>query len=369
MSSWTVLTSPVPESLDSPEAWALHGAAAVTERDQLATWQHTDLMYPASYLRSELREQPYARRHLLVAVPAGTAAPTRDDVAGCAKVALPLADNTHMAEVELSVDPGRRRSGVGSALLAAAERLAEEQGRTTVITFSEHVGEPPAGTPGTLEPPTGAGRIPADDAATLFAHRHGYALEQAERYSVLHLPVADGVLDDLQGAAADRAGADYRVHTWHDAVPDEWAGQLAALKSRMSTDVPSGDLDIAETAWDADRVRTWWKEIVDRGHGFLLSVAEHVPTATLAAYTVLRFPVAAPEVVYQDDTLVLREHRGHRLGMLVKAENLRALRDTRPHARRVHTWNAQENAYMLAINVALGFALAGIDGIWQKRLG
>ena len=55
--------------------------------------------------------------------------------------------------------------------------------------------------------------------------------------------------------------------------------------------------------------------------------------------------------------------------MLVKAGLLLRLAEARPEARRVHTWNAEENAFMLAINVALGFRPAGVSGEWQKRLG
>src|SRR5665648_590752 len=46
----------------------------------------------------------------------------------------------------------------------------------------------------------------------------------------------------------------------------------------------------------------------------------------------------------------------------------RRLREPRPGAERIHTWNDEENAYMLSINVALGFAPTGVIGMWQKRL-
>ena len=72
--------------------------------------------------------------------------------------------------------------------------------------------------------------------------------------------------------------------------------------------------------------------------------------------------------MHQDDTLVLSEHRGRRLGMLVKAANLQRLAVEQPAARRVGTWNAEENSHMLAINVALGFRPAGGSGEWQARL-
>lgn len=42
---------------------------------------------------------------------------------------------------------------------------------------------------------------------------------------------------------------------------------------------------------------------------------------TMVAFTELVIPRSAPEQVYQWDTLVLAEHRGHRLGTLVKLAN------------------------------------------------
>ncbi len=65
---------------------------------------------------------------------------------------------------------------------------------------------------------------------------------------------------------------------------------------------------------------------------------------------------------------MLREHRGRSLGLLVKVAVLDELARSRPSARRVHTWNAEENRHMLAINVALGFAPAGVEAEWQLVL-
>ena len=73
-------------------------------------------------------------------------------------------------------------------------------------------------------------------------------------------------------------------------------------------------------------------------------------------------------MVHQGDTLVVPEHRGRRLGMLVKAANLRRLVDELPETQRVDTWNAEENRWMLGINVALGFRPSGGSGEWQLRL-
>lgn len=366
MSSWTILTAPVPESLDVPEAWALHGVGRVSHEHETRLWGYSDLMYPAWYLLAELQPNPYTIRRMFVAVPEGTATPTADDVVGFAKVTIPLKDNTHLADVELYVHPDHTDDGADDALLSTAEAFAAEHGRTSLVTWTEQVGEPEPG-PGVLEPPTGSGRVDGGAHEAQLLAAHGYVLEQAERYSLLRLPVADGLLARHHAEAAAKAGEDYRLVSWTDRAPDEWVDQVGVLETRMSTDVPKGDLDFEESHWDAERVRTWERRVAESQHGFLLSAAVHVPTQTLAAFTVLRYPVDHEEIVFQEDTLVLREHRGRRLGMLVKAENLRRLAEVRPGAARVHTWNAEENSYMLDINVALGFRPTGVAGMWQKR--
>lgn len=368
MPTWTVRTAPLPENLDHPDAWALHGAGRVSYHHETGLWGYPDLMYPAWYLFGNLQPHPYSVKRLLVAVPSDVAEPTEDDVVGFATVSAPQKDNTHLADLELYVHPAHVDDGVDQALLTAAEEFAAEHGRTSLVTWTEQVGEPAPG-PDALEPPTGAGLVDGTSHSARLLAANGYVLEQAERYSLLRLPLPEGLLDQLQAAAAAHAGDEYRLITWTDRTPDEWVDQLAVLATRMSTDVPSGNLDFEESTWDADRVRTWERQGAESQHGYLLTAAEHVPTGTLVAHTVLRYPVNFPEIVFQEDTLVLSEHRGRRLGMLVKTENLRRLAQVRPGAARVHTWNAEENRYMLDINVALGFRPTGVAAMWQKRTG
>lgn len=366
---WTVIPITAPDSLADPAAWGLHGAVATSRALEVVERGHLDLAYTPEYLAAQLRNTAYTTHRMAVAVPDTSAStPGADDVAGVTVLSLPLADNTHLMYLDLYVHPAHVRNGVATALMHDAERFAAEHDRRTVIAWTSHTGEPPADTPGVLEPPTGAGRIRPDDPAALFALRHGYVLEQGERYSVLHLPVDPELLDRLHAEAAEAAGTDYRLHTWTDRVPDEWVDQAALLESRMSTEAPTAGLEMGEDVWDAGRLRAKEVEIAEAGHSFVMVAAEHVPTGTLAAFTFVRCPLDQPEVVHQEDTLVLPEHRGRRLGMLVKAALLIHLRDAAPKAERIHTWNAEENAHMLAINVALGFRPTGVAGMWQKRL-
>ncbi len=79
-------------------------------------------------------------------------------------------------------------------------------------------------------------------------------------------------------------------------------------------------------------------------------------------------PTKDPGHSYQWDTLVLREHRGLRLGMWIKAANLRAAVDRHPRIRRLTTYNAESNAPMLRVNRAMGFAPVCRETCFEKRV-
>ncbi len=114
----------------------------------------------------------------------------------------------------------------------------------------------------------------------------------------------------------------------------------------MSTDLPVADLRVEEEAWDAERVAEYIADYERSWQEMRLAVVEHVPTGELVAYTELQIP-AFPgiEFGFQRDTLVLREHRGHRLGMLAKAANLELLVRERPCVRRIHPERVGERVH------------------------
>ncbi|MEO5743197.1 MAG: GNAT family N-acetyltransferase, partial [Terracoccus sp.] len=62
-------------------------------------------------------------------------------------------------------------------------------------------------------------------------------------------------------------------------------------------------------------------------------------------------------IFFQWGTLVLPEHRGHRLGMAVKVENLAALSRIDSARTSVQTMNDEQNPWMVQINQRLGFAI------------
>jgi GNAT superfamily N-acetyltransferase len=72
-----------------------------------------------------------------------------------------------------------------------------------------------------------------------------------------------------------------------------------------------------------------------------------------------------PGRAYQWDTLVLPEHRGHRLGLALKVANLARMQAGHPDRTELHTFNAEDNPPMAAVNDALGFRAVERMGEWQ----
>jgi hypothetical protein len=65
---------------------------------------------------------------------------------------------------------------------------------------------------------------------------------------------------------------------------------------------------------------------------------------------------------------VVRDHRGHRLGLLLKAGMLLWLAETEPQLESVDTWNAESNDHMIAVNEQLGYRVMGRGLQFQRML-
>ncbi|WP_423462916.1 GNAT family N-acetyltransferase [Promicromonospora sp. MS192] len=365
---WHVTEVPPVPSAEHPDAWPYHGMTAVEQALEIANVGHDDLARTAQQTVSGMLHQEYADKRRVVAVRdlPGGATPTAEDVIGFGFLSMPREHNTHTADIYVGVHPDHRRQGIGTALTERLEQVAAEAGRTTFFGWSLSPREAAGGEDAVL-PATGAGRLPADTAGIRFAIGRGYTVEQVERMSRLDLPVDPAALATFEADARAAAGADYRTHTW-EGIPEEWHAGYAQLMTRMSTDVPQGALDFGEETWDAERVRVYLQDRADSGQRLLTTLVEHVPTGEVAGGTSFLLQDGKPAFVFQEETIVLGTHRGHRLGMLVKAVNLRELTARYPQTERIHTFNAEENAHMLAINVALGFRPSGAEAALQKLL-
>ncbi|MFE7845120.1 GNAT family N-acetyltransferase [Microbacterium sp. NPDC057407] len=345
----------VPASIDSPDAGDFQEMVRVRNLVYRQISGHDDHRIAADELLPHFAPSEYETRLMWLIVEDG-------EVVGRAGIDLPLEEGSQVAFWLIELRQERWGRGIGSAAYELIESVAREHGRTVLQSWAEH----PAADGPTLAPPTGFGSIPKDHAARFFL-RHGYSLEQVERNSAFDLTAPFDTVERLL-AEARAASTEYRVVQWFAPTPPEFADGYAWMKSRMATDAPSGDLVFDEETWDAARVAEHDRRYTASGRTLQVTAAQHVASGELCAFNELVIGKDRTEASHQEDTLVLKEHRGHRLGTLVKCAGLLSWRDIAPASRRVITYNAEENRPMLDINEAIGFAPIAYEGAWKKVL-
>lgn len=268
-------------------------------------------------------------------------------------VSLPLRDNLTSAQVDVEVLPDAQGRGHGRAMLAHVEGVATGAGRTLLNCEArwryEH------GTDGH----EGDG---SRDVA--FAEAAGYALGLSDVQRWVDLPVDDALLERL---AADSAPhhRDYELRSWAGPVPDEIAESWVALDSSLTTEAPTGDLEVEAQDADVALLREYEVMVAEQGRTMYHTVALD-GAGEVVAYTTIAH--GRSRSAYQWGTLVRRGHRGHRLGLAVKIANHRQVQAARPDLARISTYNAESNAHMIAVNELMGFRPVGRLGEFQKRV-
>lgn len=316
-----------------------------------AVWQLTDMeRYPggpgwqyAERLAMALDEEGPDENRPLVARHG-------DAVVGVANLKMFRRENRQLARLELRVLPEHRRRGIGTTLLEAAEQRATESGRTEMA--------------GMDETPERAGYV---DAAGPFARHHGFSVVQRMVRRRIDLPLNDA------HAAALRANpratpTGYSLLSFVDRWPEEDLDDRCELGRRMSTDVPTGELDADEEIWDHARVRALEASLAAQNRAKVITAARHDASGHLVAFTEVAIPLGAPESAWQHDTLVMREHRGHGLGFALKVANLLVVQERYPAVERISTWNAEENAPMIAVNEEIGCRAEAHSAYWHRLI-
>jgi GNAT superfamily N-acetyltransferase len=256
----------------------------------------------------------------------------RDGVlVGWLGLGLPLTENLGTATVDIEVAPAYRRQGVARAVLAQARRLAGGIGRSRLV----------AGVSG--------------EAGEAFATAHGARRVLVDTQRRLDLTAVDDARLDalLTDAVAHSAG--YSVLQWIGATPEEHLAAVAALESRMTTDAPMDDLQWEQEVFDADRMRGRDAVMTARRNRAYTTAARHDASGDVVGTTMLTVADGVDDAAGQWQTIVAPQHRGHRLGLLLKVANLRFLQQHERAVTRIDTWNADSNAPMLRVNVAMGF--------------
>jgi GNAT superfamily N-acetyltransferase len=118
----------------------------------------------------------------------------------------------------------------------------------------------------------------------------------------------------------------------------------------------------------AERVRNYESAQLARGYRFHRIFARHRETGQLAGHTVVVVDGERPHLAEQHDTSVVRAHRGHRLGLLLKADLLLWLHETQPQVESIDTWNAESNDHMIEVNEKLGYRIMGRALVFQRGI-
>jgi GNAT superfamily N-acetyltransferase len=269
---------------------------------------------------------------------------TSGTVIGIGLCEIPQRDNLHGASLDIRVAPAHRRHGVGTSILTEVERGLVAAGRSVLTSLAE---VPLATVPLVWV---------ATDPSTPFARRTGFVAAQTGHRRTLALPVPADRLARLRSEVT-RAAGDYVVRTFRAPWPKEYVDDQCVLGRRMSTDEPAGDIQREEQVWDATRIEEADALAAAQGKVTLVAVAAHAGSGRLVAFSELALPQDHPHEAWQLPTLVLREHRGHHLGLAVKLANFEI------------TGNAAENAPMIAVNEMLGFEVVANGTFWQKEVG
>jgi GNAT superfamily N-acetyltransferase len=270
-----------------------------------------------------------------------------------------------------------QRTCVSFAAFADAGDAAAADGEAIGVTMGGHAAQNPDlfGTwsfisPQVQGPQTAAALL---DRVSAYCREHGIkrlmintaANADAERYAPQRgtTPSFVGLRMGLDLTAVDRgafaafaapsaANDEYQLVDWVDACPDELAAAYCVARAAMN-DAPRVEGE-ERPVHDLERLRgeeaAWM-----RPGAHVLTTAAVAPDGAIGGFGMISLYPEQPDFAEIRDTGVAREHRGRGLGVRIKAAaTLQLLRD-HPGVEHLYTFNAENNAPMIAVNRRLGY--------------
>lgn len=270
----------------------------------------------------------------------------RDDkgqvVCGAQLLSMDTGDNPHVGQANVGVLPHWRRHGLGRRLLGEIVEAANGAGKTLLIgNTSERV-------------PAGAAFCGwARARPGLDAHTNRLVLADVDR----------AMVDRWVQEGPSRAPG-YELVGFDGPCPAELEEQVVAVLDVMNT-APRDDLEIEDSHLSATHFREQERMMAAQGNEAWWLFARHLDSGTLVGLTDVHWNPNQPDTVWQGNTGVHPDHRGHALGKWLKAAMLRRILVERTEAVDIRTGNADSNDAMLGINHALGFRPFIANTTWQ----
>lgn len=328
--------------VDPEDAEQMATYAAITIESEVFENQ-----YPTPFTMEEQREELRNRDSTVLVegylgLSNGTAVTT-------GTVELFLSDNVEKSWVFVNTLPAQRRRGFGSSMLDFVVSRAKTELRTMVLT-------------GTSFP------FDADESHhhRRFLTERGFSLANTEVHRVLELPADEDVLDRLVAEAAPHH-TDYALADFEGLLPEELRADYCVLLNQIMVDAPSGTVEFEEGRVTPDVLIEREESSRAAGRTTYVTVALDAKGVPVA-HNVLQVPDTDPGKIFNEDTLVRRDHRGHRLGYATKIQNLRRVTASHPDRTSLHTWNAESNGPMISVNDAMGFRPVRYGGEYVRKL-
>ena len=240
-----------------------------------------------------------------------------------------LERNLDLAWINLFVPEHARQHGADVALMEHACEIAAADGRTRISTQLSAA----------ISPDTFAEKLGGRNQGTVLAAKLDLASIDHDQYAAWAEPSPHN--------------AHYKLVRWSDRCPDELAESYCAAQDAMH-DQPAGEFAYEFARTELAQMRADEEHLTRYGarHHVLAAVNEAGQVAGFAEF--VAYP-DEPDVVDIWSTGVARDHRGHGLGLRLKAAATLWMRELHPAARWVDTANHEGNAAMLRINQTLGY--------------
>jgi GNAT superfamily N-acetyltransferase len=256
------------------------------------------------------------------------AAHVNGTLVGFVSASLPEEASTHLAVVRVVVHPAHRERGVGTGLLRHVAAECRALGRSVLEAWN----------------------VPVGEVGERWARNRGFATVNTTRYHRLAMSEADPAAWQVD------APAGYHAVTWASAAPEELVASYAHAANAIH-DAPFGEANFEFPQWTVERLRAEEARLVESGVVQWVVAAVRDADNEIAGFTELQLRPWQPDTAVVNNTAVLEQHRGHGLGVFVKARMSAWLHAERPEHQWIVTSTAASNEHMIRVNQRIGFRI------------